>query len=65
MLARLSAVLLMKKKDFATIGGAIKMMEDLTFEERLRERGTLHLGENHPRGALHMCLLENIVSGCR
>lgn len=45
--------------------GAIKMMEDLTCEKRLRERSMLCLGENHPRGALHMCVLGNIVSSCR
>lgn len=44
------------------MGGAIKMMEDLTCEERLRERSMLHLGENHPGGALHVCVLGNIVA---
>lgn len=33
------------------MGGAIKMMEDLTHEERLKEQSTLCLGEKHPKGS--------------
>lgn len=61
MLAGLGAALPRKKKDFAMIQGAIKMMEDLTCKEGLRERSTVCLGETHPRGALHMCVPGNIV----
>lgn len=63
MLAELGSALPRKKKDFAMIQGAIKMMEDLTFKEGLRERSTLCPGETHPTGALlmYMCVPGNIV----
>lgn len=56
MLAGLGAALPRKKKDFAMIQGAIKMMEDLTCKEGLRERSTLCLGETHPTGTLLACV---------
>lgn len=58
MLAELGSALPRKKKDFVMIQGAIKMMENLTCKEGLRERSTLCLGETHPTGALLVCVCQ-------